>query len=182
MRLVVFLSVLFFGLPAGASTVTLDFESDYTQLEGFPDALLETKGYLLTNVGVTNGAPYAAVGPSHTLVTLSQVSGDAFAISSVDLQSGFGSYLGEWQITGNYASGGSIAKSVDITSFETVTFDSSWIDLQSVTFFLVDPTYSFPGQLLDNVVVSSVVPIPAAVWLFGSALAGLGWMRQKKTS
>jgi hypothetical protein len=25
-----------------------------------------------------------------------------------------------------------------------------------------------------------VVPIPAAVWLFGSALAGLGWMRRKQ--
>jgi hypothetical protein len=30
-------------------------------------------------------------------------------------------------------------------------------------------------------VKSSVVPIPAAVWLFGSALAGLGWMRRKQT-
>ena len=29
---------------------------------------------------------------------------------------------------------------------------------------------------------SSVVPIPAAVWLFGSALAGLGWMRRKQTA
>jgi hypothetical protein len=27
----------------------------------------------------------------------------------------------------------------------------------------------------------SVVPIPASVWLFGSALAGLGWMRRKQT-
>lgn len=26
----------------------------------------------------------------------------------------------------------------------------------------------------------SMVPIPAAVWLFGSALAGLGWMRRKQ--
>jgi hypothetical protein len=30
--------------------------------------------------------------------------------------------------------------------------------------------------------VVSVVPIPAAVWLFGSALAGLGWMRRRKTA
>ena len=34
------------------------------------------------------------------------------------------------------------------------------------------------GILLDNVSVSAV-PVPAAVWLFGSALAGLGWMRRK---
>lgn len=29
-------------------------------------------------------------------------------------------------------------------------------------------------------VFSTVVPLPAAVWLFGSALAGLGWLRQKQ--
>ena len=28
----------------------------------------------------------------------------------------------------------------------------------------------------------SAVPIPAAVWLFGSALAGLGWMRRKQAA
>ena len=28
----------------------------------------------------------------------------------------------------------------------------------------------------------TVVPIPAAAWLFGSALAGLGWMRPKQTA
>jgi hypothetical protein len=27
----------------------------------------------------------------------------------------------------------------------------------------------------------TAIPIPAAVWLFGSALAGLGWMRRKQT-
>jgi hypothetical protein len=28
---------------------------------------------------------------------------------------------------------------------------------------------------------ASAVPVPAAVWLFGSALAGLGWVKRKKT-
>ncbi|MCP3906471.1 MAG: hypothetical protein GY712_00415, partial [Oceanicoccus sp.] len=28
----------------------------------------------------------------------------------------------------------------------------------------------------------NVVPIPAPVWLFGSALAGLGWFRRKQTT
>jgi hypothetical protein len=27
----------------------------------------------------------------------------------------------------------------------------------------------------------SAVPVPAAVWLFGSALAGLGWLKRRKT-
>ena len=37
-------------------------------------------------------------------------------------------------------------------------------------------TYNISGN-----VTASVVPIPATVWLFGSALAGLGWMRRKQT-
>jgi hypothetical protein len=36
------------------------------------------------------------------------------------------------------------------------------------------------SQLLVDNVSTSVVPVPAAVWLFGSALAGLGWMRRKQ--
>lgn len=28
----------------------------------------------------------------------------------------------------------------------------------------------------------TVVPVPAAVWLFGSALAGLGWLRRRQTA
>jgi hypothetical protein len=33
---------------------------------------------------------------------------------------------------------------------------------------------------VDNIQFSAV-PIPAAAWLFGSALAGLGWLRRKQT-
>jgi hypothetical protein len=40
-----------------------------------------------------------------------------------------------------------------------------------------------PSQPIRNVVSGAVsaVPIPAAAWLFGSALAGLGWFRRKPT-
>jgi hypothetical protein len=43
---------------------------------------------------------------------------------------------------------------------------------------------SFPSIPEIRLVASgtvSAVPIPAAVWLFGSGLAGLGWMRRRKT-
>ena len=36
--------------------------------------------------------------------------------------------------------------------------------------------------VMDGDVAASVVPIPAAVWLFGSALGGLGWMRRRKSA
>jgi hypothetical protein len=41
------------------------------------------------------------------------------------------------------------------------------------------PNTGFYG--LDNLTYS-VVPLPQAVWLFGSALAGLGWLRRKQTT
>jgi hypothetical protein len=42
-------------------------------------------------------------------------------------------------------------------------------------------SYSADSYGLNNASISvSTVPVPAAVWLFGSALAGLGWMRRKQ--
>ena len=37
-------------------------------------------------------------------------------------------------------------------------------------------------QFLEFSTSWSVVPLPAAVWLFGSALAGLGWLRRRRTA
>jgi hypothetical protein len=34
---------------------------------------------------------------------------------------------------------------------------------------------------MNFIISGSKVPVPAAAWLFGSALAGLGWMRRKQT-
>jgi hypothetical protein len=50
--------------------------------------------------------------------------------------------------------------------------------LDHQNFYTSDPIFPNFSTFL---VRSSVVPIPAAVWLFGSALAGLGWMRRKQT-
>jgi hypothetical protein len=38
--------------------------------------------------------------------------------------------------------------------------------------------YTLTGS--GDTITLNVVPIPAAVWLFGSALVGLGWMRRKQ--
>ena len=38
------------------------------------------------------------------------------------------------------------------------------------------------GFQADGIGQLTAVPVPAAVWLFGSALAGLGWLRRKPTS
>jgi len=52
----------------------------------------------------------------------------------------------------------------------------NWTDLVKIEFTAIgDPGF------IDDVVVNQV-PVPAAVWLFGSALAGLGWLRRKQAA
>ena len=52
--------------------------------------------------------------------------------------------------------------------------------LQSVVFTFDTDNPGFRSNATEITV--STVPVPAAVWLFGSALAGLGWIRRKHTA
>jgi len=47
--------------------------------------------------------------------------------------------------------------------------------------FICGQECEYPVATLRSITSGQVsaVPVPAAVWLFGSALAGLGWMRRK---
>jgi hypothetical protein len=48
---------------------------------------------------------------------------------------------------------------------------------------LLDVTGAGGRNLVSGTIAGvAAVPIPAAVWLFGSALAGLGWLRRKQIS
>jgi hypothetical protein len=53
--------------------------------------------------------------------------------------------------------------------------DQLWIQLAG------DGLRSLGDGYIDLSLTFATVPIPAAVWLFGSALAGLGWLRRKQT-
>lgn len=78
----------------------------------------------------------------------------------------------------------------DTANWQTIHFDSSWTNLAYVTvegqyaFCYNDylcagfgDTYATPA--LDNVNVS-VVPVPAALWLFVSALGLMGWRSRRR--
>jgi hypothetical protein len=50
---------------------------------------------------------------------------------------------------------------------------------------IVPPNWLVSGSGVKDLTLTtawSVVPLPAAVWLFGSALAGLGWFRRRQTA
>ena len=66
------------------------------------------------------------------------------------------------------------------TEYAPVT-DGAWVFNFSIGF----QSNGFKDSSIYALAVRSgdvaAVPVPAAVWLFGSALAGLGWMRRRKT-
>ena len=121
--------------------------------------------------------------------------GAAFDLSSIDL---FGAANGDGLTVQGYdALGQLIATSVVApTGFDsngmvisdgwrTAVFGDEW---NSVSKVIITESFGFCGACngfdqssgigVDNF-AATVVPIPAAVWLFGSALAGLGWFRRK---
>ena len=74
---------------------------------------------------------------------------------------------------------------VNEENWTNVVFDSSFSTVYSVRISsqsISSPFGSQPQQTSIDNFAATVVPVPAAVWLFGSALAGLGWMRRKQTA
>jgi hypothetical protein len=66
----------------------------------------------------------------------------------------------------------------------TAVFNDDWNNVSRIN--IEDGVHSGFGDTYFGIPIdnfsATVVPIPAAVWLFGSALAGLGWLRRKQTS
>jgi hypothetical protein len=78
-----------------------------------------------------------------------------------------------------------VSQDLNLTFAQPLTNAGGVIDLSGYeTATIRDTSYNFLAEgtrtiVSGRIVGSSVVPIPAAVWLFGSALAGLGWFRRK---
>ena len=179
MRPFFILVTLLIAGSASAATITFE-EFDSGPLTSH--CPLETSGFTISGaegpcVSLNNGSysgnylwTYSSGFYEETFV-LESSSGASFTLSSLD-------YVGVGlELTGYYTNGGTVQTSLIGGDWSTAVLDSSWQGLQSVEIFSAAVPY---GSGIDNIVVSAV-PIPAAVWLFGSALAGLGWMRRKQT-
>ncbi|MDB4308248.1 VPLPA-CTERM sorting domain-containing protein [Gammaproteobacteria bacterium] len=201
-RTISILLTCLFSSAVLASTVLIDFEefsigdgpvSDTNWLESsgyefngngfpgpipdgiFPEVFIGDNG---TNAfGLSSTFPGQDGYNAYVYVSMRKADGGAFAINSMDLLlQSLGSPLssGSTGIYGTLAGGGAADLSVAIGT-------GDWLNLQHVTFEASGDNSGqsgFTGVEIDNVNVSAV-PVPAAVWLFGSALAGLGWLRRK---
>jgi len=191
-----FAAFLFFLMsPTWAATVTLDFEELYLGSSGPTEVI--SQGFVFNSltdpadgpVGFadwknvpTNNSTKILRYCQHCSATMSAVSGDSFDLLSFDMNTlnPTPDLTASFTLSGYYAGGGQI--SVELTAdtvWSNYTFDSEWSNLVSLEFGAVTSGGPFSSIGLDNLRLTTV-PIPGAVWLFGSALAGLGWMRRKQ--
>ena len=171
--------------------------TDYVGLFAFEDGWQ-------SNAGSSNGTNTAMVYGEllKTNLHIERSDGGEFTIHSIDLgefrnsnDSRFLQYAQDVTVVGIQAGGDGYATTFQldgiadgiggVEDYETLSFGSQWTNLLYVEFY-----FSRPGQIpglntntveisFDNIVVSAV-PIPSAVWLFGSGLIGLIGLARRK--
>lgn len=131
------------------------------------------------NVGIGTVAPNAAVTISFDARGTTAVGGVAFAEFFSELSGGGTSST---EILG----GGPLGLNANPAVWTNFVFNTTTgADVSGgVTLQLTATTGGAQGSLADifydNIVIDvTPIPVPAAVWLFGSALGLLGWMRRK---
>jgi len=187
MRTFFFVASLFAASSVYSATVVVDFEDE----DLVDSAVIQTQGYefvsenTLTGFGGLLSGNFLAYCPDCT-VTMSKVEGQAFSLSSFDVSNIGFPVTGDtsFTVTGFFAGGGEISELVDlplvapITDYTNVVFSPAWSNLDRVEF---GSAPILTAIALDNIIVTAV-PVPAAAWLFGSALMGLGWWRRQPQS
>jgi len=179
------ISCVFAG-AASAAPITIDFDS-YTASS---DKQVDTLGYTFRVEDVVAGsmslsAPYAP-GTDNPLtygnssILFARADGGLFNLESLDVY--HWSTSNPWgdtsshpyTVTGYRADDTEVQmSSVGLADLSWHTLSPAWTNLEAVK---VSTSFD-PGAILlgaiDNVVVTNVVPLPPAVYLFGSALAWL---------
>jgi len=178
-------TLIFLSLTASsalASTVTFDFEDGALEKDGF---------HISYEIDPEFPGAVNSNGTAHFYnvnITLERMDGGLFTLHSYDytgmpVHFGFCARSG---VTGTTLSGDSLLQPSSShscgTGWETQALGPEWTSLSSVTFLSVNGDNPYSEGHVDNIVVSNVVPVPATIWLFGSALAGLGWLRRKQTA
>jgi hypothetical protein len=190
MRSILIAALLLFSAAGNAATVVIDFE-EFSVGESAP---LVSKGFIFSGYGVDPESGFgccdAWIGddggskaltaytssetpfnpPAELSFLMQRQDGDAFALYSMDIGAPF-------MIVAERASDGTT-----ISGYSSELGSGDWLDIKWAGFSVFAEGPYAGGYQIDNIVVGpAAVPIPAAVWLFGSALAGLGWLRRKQS-
>jgi len=182
------------SFEAAATTITFG-TNDGSLYESVGDTYTES-GYQFVNPieldrwpngSVNDSDPTPSTGLftnySFTTTTISRIDGTPFNLSSMEIDDvyGQGSPSGLLNYTYGFSGGGTGAGSFlvdDVPGFSTIL-----LNLANLAYFSMSPSDQLVYYQFDNVIVSTganVVPIPATLPLFASALAGLGWVARRR--
>jgi hypothetical protein len=184
--------MLLMAFSAQVWAVTIDFE-DFggTVVPLVDQGLIFTSDPAGANVNPAPGTDGQALGCSGGCTfTIEAVDSSVFGLNTIDAYVG-GFPTGSIEnifvsLTGHFTGGSTqIINEILIfgvgTEGDTHTFMPYWTGLERVEVGAFICSSCVAGFAIDNV-NASVVPLPAAVWLFGSALGGLGLIRRRKYS
>ena len=167
-----------------------------TAVESGGDVIFSTAGGSLDLTGLIKGSTVpipSSISPDSGYYAV----GGATASNSIDLYNG-GGVLSSWSSFGT-----GVGRSADAGTGSMIGLNSSagdgylWVPtgyVSGATLGASSSTYygetfatlgitagTYVSSWTGDTMTLQAVPIPAAVWLFGSALAGLGWLRRKQT-
>jgi hypothetical protein len=134
------------------------------------------------NPGSYNGsnALIAGWGAGVGSFSFSETDNSVFSLNSLDAGTTHGGGIGSVVFTGHQLGGGILTQTLALDFFYA-NYVFNWANLLSVD---VSANSDYGYVAYDNINVSSAtvnaVPVPAAVWLFGSALTGLYGMGKRK--
>ena len=182
---------------AGKVAVDMDFENtlptyfnlptyqedSFTLTSDTPDStLIDINNIVRTNLGIFGGGTnsqsifWGANGQNSTL-SLAHDGGLRFDVLSLDASSLYNA-SGTLTLSGTKIGGGTVSDTIVVDGNISTYSVSNMIDIVDMTISYDGGVFSAPFDL-DNISMN-VIPIPAAVWLFGSGLVGLiGWSRRK---
>ena len=172
MRQSIFALLILFAGNSFASSVVIDFEDA-------PDGVqvgLTFDGYFFSGMYASGlpGPVSSTIGllPNPDGNTMYRLDGGLFSLHSLDLYTDAGDY--DMRIVGTLEGGSQLEVTFTALALvnDTFLFSDDWQNLTSISF---DP---YGPIQIDNIAVTAV-PVPAAIWLFASALALAGWRRRQ---
>jgi len=180
------------GPDANATTITF---GTYNGPEGFETIgpSYTESGYLFSNEVAfsrwQNGSTYDSDPTpstalsnfySQTLTTLSRTDGAAFDLLSIDIDDVYNSGIAG-PVTYDYGLFGGGTGSGSFMTDDVPGLSTVLLNLANLSYFSFRPSFEINWIQFDNVKASAnVVPIPATLPLFMSALAALGWVARRR--
>jgi len=180
-----------------AHAVTIDFEDTlptyfglstyqedgFTLTSNVPDGtIIDVNNVVRGNLGIFGGGTDSQTmvwgeNGTDSIISLASDSGDIFELLALDASS-LVNLSGQLTLTGSLSAGGTIQQVLNLDSVLTTYNITGMAGLSSLDISFDGATQFAPFDL-DNVQMS-VVPLPAGIWLMGSALIGLfGWSRKR---